>query len=209
MVLSFDYFYYNTTLMLRFCLDIVIKLVFVFGVYRLRKIGLIKKYSDQLLVISIISLLYSIAFFIIPAVRVEGQWTWPDLRYGFSYDFTAFRNIPASLDIILGISMIITGMKNKLTDLTLLILSGVLLILMSSVYLVNYGSYYYTAWFSSQNLAAYVPTFRILDNATTIIQIMYILVLSAFSVRSKHKYLILYCALSILTVFISYYGLWG
>jgi hypothetical protein len=202
MALSYDFFYYNSTSMLRFSLGVITKLVFVLGVYRLRKIGLIKKYSEQLLVISIISLLYSIAFFIFPAVRVEGQWTWPDLRYGFSYDFTTFRNIPASLDIILGISMIITGMKNKLTDYNLLQLSGVLLIFTSSVYLVNYGSYYYTAWFYNQNLAAYTPTFRFLYNMTTIIQIIYLLALSAFSVRSKHKYLMAYCALTTLTFFI-------
>ena len=131
------------------------------------------------------------------------------MRYGFSYDFSTFRNIPASLDIILGMSMIIVGMKNKFEDRNLLQISGVLLIMTSSVYLVNYGSYYYTAWFYNQNLADYVPTFRILNNATTIIQIMYLLALFAFSVRLKLKYLIAYCALNILTVFIYYYGLWG
>jgi hypothetical protein len=202
MALSYDFFYYNTTFMLRAGLNVIIKLFFVIGFYRLRKIGLFKNYSYQLFVISIISLLYSIATFFIPAVRVEGQWTWPDLRYGFSYDFTAFRNIPASLDIILGTSMIIIGMKNKFKDRSLLLLSGILLMLMSGVYIVNYGSYYYTAWFYSQNLAAYTPIYRILNNATTIIQIMYLLALSAFSVRSKHRYIMAYCALSILTVFI-------
>ena len=69
MALSYDFFYYDTTSMMRFSLDVLVKLVFVLGVYRLRKIGLIKKYSDQLLVISIISLLYSIAFFIIPVMQ--------------------------------------------------------------------------------------------------------------------------------------------
>lgn len=202
MALGYDFFYYNTTTILRFSLNAIIKLVFVVGVYRLRKKDYIERYSDQLLVISIISLLYSIAFFIIPAVRVEGQWTWPDLRYGYSYDFTAFSNIPASLDIILGMSMIITGMKNEITDRILLQLSGALLILTSSVYLVNYGTYYHTAWFYNQNLADYIPTFRILDNATTILQILYLLVLTTFSFRSRQKYLIVFCALSILTVII-------
>jgi hypothetical protein len=201
MALSYDFFYYNTTSILRFSLDVLIKLVFVLGVYRLRKNGFIQKYSDQLLVVSIISLLYSIGFFLIPAVKVEDQWTWPDLRYGFSYDFTAFRNIPASLDIILGMSMIIIGIKNKITDRNLLLLSGALLILMSSVYLANYGLYYYTAWFYNQNLANYEPTFRILDNVTAIIQIMYLLALTGYSVRSKQRYFIAYCVLSIITVF--------
>ena len=202
MALTYNFFYYNTTTILRFSLNALIKLVFILGVYRIRKKGVIKRYSDQLLVISIISLLYSMAFFIIPAVRVEGPWTWIDLRYGYSYDFTAFSNIPASLDIILGMSMIITGLQNKISDRILLQLSGALLILTSSVSLVNYETYYYTAWFYNQNLADYVPTFRILDNATTILQILYLLALTIFSFRSRQRYLIVFCAFSILTVII-------
>jgi hypothetical protein len=201
MALSYNYFYYNATSILRISLNIIIKLIFVMSVYRLRKNGLIKKYSDQLLAISILSLLYSTAFFLIPAVQVEGQWTWPDLRYGFSYDFTAFRNIPASLDIILGMSMIIVSMKNKITNRIFLQLSGALLILMSVVYLANYGTYYYTAWFYNQNLASYEPTFRILDNMTTMTQILYLLALTTFSFKSRQRYLVVYCALSILHVF--------
>jgi hypothetical protein len=113
-----------------------------------------------------------------------------------------FRNIPASLDIILGISMILVGLKNKFDDRKLLQLSGFLLILLSSVFLINYWSYYYTAWFYSQNLSSYEQTFRILLDVTTIIQILYLLTLSVFSVRSKHMHFIVYCALSILTIFI-------
>jgi hypothetical protein len=202
MVLRYDFFYYGSTSMLRFSMDVMIKLIFVLGVHRLRKNGLIKKYSDQLLTISIIALLYSIAFFILPDVGVEGQWTWPDLRYGFSYDFTAFRSIPASLNIILGLAMIITGMKNQFKDRAMIQLSGALLILMSGVYLANHGSYYYTAWFYSQNLALYAPIFRILYFATTTLQVLYVLALTAFSLRSRQRYLIAYCALSIIGVLI-------
>jgi hypothetical protein len=196
MSLTFDFFHFSTFTLLRLGVDVIIYCFFVLGIYHLRKKELIK-YSDSLFIISIIVLCYSISLFFIPAVRVEGQWTWPDLQYGFSYDFTVFRSIPASLNIILGISMIITGMKNQLVNRMLFQLSGVILILRASLDFFNYSFFYYTAWFYSQNLSGYIPTFNTLLTITLLVQALYFLTFLAFSFKSKQRYFILYCLASL------------
>ena len=106
------------------------------------------KHSNLILIVGFFLLLWSIVSYALPDVAVV-DWTWEDLQFGFTYDFTRERSIGKALEIVLGISFLIHGKDNREPYWFSLVIGGLFISVYQVLSAFNYGILYYLLWFSN------------------------------------------------------------
>ena len=115
------------------------------------------KHSDIVIVVACSLLIWSVAQYLLPDVNVT-DWTWDELKLGFSYDFTREVSVRCGLTVILGLVFFLHGKDNRGQSWTVISVGGLLLVIDQILLAYNYGVVYYLLWFSNPQGVEYYNT---------------------------------------------------
>ncbi len=196
MPLAFDFFNYSELSFFLMILWVITYVFFVLGCIKLRKGERESKYISLLLIIGICVFSYNITTIFIPRVRSVPPLTSAELNSAFVYDFTMGNSLNNAFLVLLGISFVYFGLKNRELSGYLLILAGIILIVSSIVSLISDFIYYYLAWFidwwDPTPLTAYVSIFEFLTFFQYILLFIFSTLIIFFGVKIKQLHFVIF-----------------